>query len=52
LTADEPVEETLRQYPSLTRQDSRAALAYAAWLAREEEEHPRTPTEQVSSGRV
>jgi len=40
LTADEPVEEILRQYPALTREDVRAAVAYAAWLAREEEQHP------------
>jgi uncharacterized protein (DUF433 family) len=40
LTADEPVLEILRQYPTLTREDVRAAVAYAAWLAREEEQHP------------
>ena len=40
LTAGEPVEELLRQYPQLAAEDVRAALAYAAWLAHEEEEHP------------
>ena len=40
LTAGEPVEEILRQYPTLKANDVRAAMAYAAWLAREEEEHP------------
>jgi len=40
LTAEEPVEEILRQYPSLTRDDIRAAVAYAAWLAHEEEQYP------------
>jgi uncharacterized protein (DUF433 family) len=40
LRAGESVEEILRQYPSLKRPDIQAALGYAAWLAREEEEHP------------
>ena len=40
LTAGEPPEEILRQYPSLGREDVQAALAYAAWLAHEEEEVP------------
>ena len=40
LTADESVEGVQRQYPSLTVEDVRAALAYAAWLAHEEEEQP------------
>ncbi len=40
LTADEPVEEILRQYPSLKRDDIRAAVAYAAWLTHEEEQLP------------
>ena len=40
LTADEPVEEILRQYPRLQRDDIRAAVAYATWLAHEEEQHP------------
>lgn len=30
------VEEILADYPYLTAEDVRAALAYAAWLAREE----------------
>jgi uncharacterized protein (DUF433 family) len=40
LTADEPVEEILRQYPTLKPGDIRAAVAYAAWLAHEEEQVP------------
>jgi uncharacterized protein (DUF433 family) len=40
LKAAEPVDEILRQYPTLERADVRAALAYAAWLAHEEEELP------------
>lgn len=40
LTAEEPVEEILRQYPTLTRDDIRAAVAYAAWLTHEEEQLP------------
>jgi uncharacterized protein (DUF433 family) len=40
LSAEESVEYILRQYPSLKREDIRAAVAYAAWLAHEEEEHP------------
>ncbi len=40
LTGDEPVEEILHQYPSLKREDIRAAVAYAAWLAHEEEQYP------------
>ncbi len=40
LTADEPIDEILRQYPSLTREHIRAAVAYAAWLAHEEEQYP------------
>ncbi|MBI3466740.1 MAG: DUF433 domain-containing protein [Planctomycetes bacterium] len=40
LSASEPVEEIVRQYPSLTREDIQAAMQYAAWLAHEEEEHP------------
>src|SRR5579862_1764142 len=38
LTAEEPVEEILRQYPTLKAGDIRAAVAYAAWLAHEEEQ--------------
>ncbi len=40
LTAGESEAEILRQYPVLKSQDLRAALAYAAWLAREEEALP------------
>ncbi len=40
LTAGESEAEILRQYPVLKSQDLRAALAYAASLAREEEELP------------
>jgi uncharacterized protein (DUF433 family) len=40
LTAGESEEEILRQYPTLAREDIRAALGYAAWLAHEEEELP------------
>jgi len=40
LRAGESVDEILRQYPTLKRPDIQAALGYAAWLAREEEEHP------------
>jgi len=40
LTAEEPVEEILRQYPTLKAGDIRAAVAYAAWLAHEEEQVP------------
>lgn len=32
--------EILAQYPALKPEDIRASVAYAAWLAREEEEHP------------
>lgn len=40
LTAGEPVAGILRQYPTLKPEDVQAAMGYAAWLAREEEEHP------------
>ena len=40
LTADEPMEEIFRQYPTLTPVDIRAAVAYAAWLAHDEEQLP------------
>lgn len=40
LKAGESHEEILRQYPSLTHEDIRAALSYAAWLAHEEEQQP------------
>jgi uncharacterized protein (DUF433 family) len=40
LTAGESTDDLRRQYPQLAEEDVRAALGYAAWLAREEEEHP------------
>lgn len=40
LSAGERDAEILKEYPELTPDDIRAALAYAAYLAREEEEHP------------
>ena len=40
LAAGESVDEILTQYPNLKSEDVRAAQAYAAWLAREEESHP------------
>ena len=40
LTAGESEAEILLQYPVLKPEDLRAALGYAAWLAREEEELP------------
>ena len=40
MTAGETTEEILRQYPTLTYDDIRATLGYAAWLAHEEEIHP------------
>jgi uncharacterized protein (DUF433 family) len=40
LKAGEPLEEILRQYPTLKKADVQAAIGYAAWLAHEEEEHP------------
>jgi uncharacterized protein (DUF433 family) len=40
LKAGEPHEEILKQYPQLKEEDIRAAIAYAAWLAHEEEEQP------------
>jgi uncharacterized protein (DUF433 family) len=40
LTAGESVEKILKQYPTLKAADIHAALAYAAWLAHEEEEQP------------
>jgi uncharacterized protein (DUF433 family) len=35
LAAEESIEEILRSYPSLTREDIQAAMLYAAELARE-----------------
>jgi uncharacterized protein (DUF433 family) len=40
LKAGETVATILRQYPTLTEEDIRAALSYAVWLAHEEEEQP------------
>lgn len=40
LTAGETAESILKQYPALKEEDVRAAMAYAAWLAHEEEEQP------------
>ena len=40
LKAGESFEEIRRQYPTLTEKDIRATLAYAAWLAHEEEQQP------------
>ena len=40
LAAGETEAEILRQYPTLQPDDVRAAVTYAAWLAREEDEHP------------
>ena len=40
LKAGETHEEILRQYPTLNDADIRTAIAYAAWLAHEEEQHP------------
>jgi len=40
LKAGESTESILKEYPSLKEQDIRAALAYAAWLAHEEELQP------------
>jgi len=40
LKAGESVEEILREYPAIKQDDIHAALAYAAWLAHEEEIQP------------
>ena len=40
LKGGETAQEILSQYPTLTGEDVRVALAYAAWLAHEEEEQP------------
>lgn len=40
LKAGEQVETILQQYPTLRESDVHAALAYAAWLAHEEEQQP------------
>ncbi|MBM3216842.1 DUF433 domain-containing protein [Candidatus Poribacteria bacterium] len=40
LSAGESEESILREYPQLSSDDVRAVLAYAAWLAHEEEQLP------------
>jgi uncharacterized protein (DUF433 family) len=40
LKAGETHEEILRQYPTLEEADVRGAIAYAALLAHDEEQHP------------
>lgn len=40
LQAGESVETILKEYPTLKEEDIRAAMAYAAWLVREEEGQP------------
>lgn len=40
LKAGETSETILQEYPILKEEDVRAAIAYAAWLAHEEEERP------------
>lgn len=40
LTAGEGEETILSEYPTLKKEDLRAALAYASWLAHEEEAQP------------
>jgi len=40
LKAGESAAAILSQYPTLKDEDIRAAIAYAAWLAHEEEEQP------------
>jgi uncharacterized protein (DUF433 family) len=40
LKAGESTDAILENYPTLTEDDIRATLGYAAWLAREEEARP------------
>ena len=40
LKSGESYEDILRQYATLTKEDIQAAIAYAAWLAHEEEVQP------------
>ncbi len=40
LKAGESLEAIRKEYPSLTEEDIRAALAYAAWLVHEEDVQP------------
>lgn len=43
LQAGDTPEAVLREYPTLRQDDIRAALGYAAWIAREEEDIPLHP---------
>jgi len=47
LKAGEPFDDLLREYPAISKEDIQAAIAYAAWLAHEEEVQPlhTMPTE-------
>ena len=47
LKAGESVEAILREYPTLKARDIRAAIAYAAWLAHQEDEQPLHTTVTV-----
>ncbi len=40
LKAGKTMETIQQEYPALSEEDIRAAIAYAAWLAHEEEEQP------------
>lgn len=40
LSVGESEDEIRRQYPILQKENIRAAIAYAAWLTKEEESHP------------
>ena len=40
LKAGESAETIIKEYPTLTAEDIRAALAYAVWLAHEEDMQP------------
>ncbi len=40
LKAGESYDDILREYPTLHKQDIQSAIAYAAWLAHEEELQP------------
>ena len=40
LKAGESYEDVFREYPTLRKEDIQAAIAYAAWLAHEEEVRP------------
>ena len=40
LKAGESDQDILREYPTLKKEDIQAAIAYAAWLAHEEEVQP------------